>query len=107
MEEPFDVLPTAADREDACLSLPEVYPGVHASIRVIQGTTFINEIWAKVEGSGQVGKFLDSLTGDVIVDSVLSTRLRGMLERRGYRTYGEGGMRKEVHAQHVQEVFGG
>jgi hypothetical protein len=57
--------------------------------------TFINEIWAKVEGSGQVGKYLDQLTGVVIVDSVLSKRLLGMLERRGYVPYGGTGMWKE------------
>jgi hypothetical protein len=88
--------PDPQDREDACLALPEIYPGVHGSV-VIRGTvTFINEIWAKAQGSGQVGKYLDSLQGTVIVDSVLSPRLRGMLERRGYQKYGESGMQKGV-----------
>ena len=91
----MDLDPTQMDRDDACLALPEIYPGVHGEVRVLEGVTFINEIWARVEGSGQVGKYLDQLTGTVIVDAVLSSRLLGMLERRGFTTYGESGMRRK------------
>lgn len=76
------------ERAFACSVHPEIYPGVHGEVVVRGNVTFVNFIWAKKEGSGQVGKYLDSLTGPVIFEAVLSARLRGMLERRGYRRYG-------------------
>lgn len=90
----MDLDPTQMDRDDACLTLSEIYPGVHGAIHMMGDVLFINEIWAKVEGSGQVGKYLDSLEGVVIVDSVLSKRLLGMLQRRGYKPYMHSGMAK-------------
>lgn len=89
-------------REFACAQYPEIYPGVHGDVVVRkQGQltiTFINTLWAKEEGSGQVGKYLDSLEGRVIVPSVVSMRLKKMLERRGYKPYDVSGMRKDEKA---------
>lgn len=80
------------EREIACQLHPEIFPGVHGDV-VKRGTiTFINTIWAKEQGSGQVGKYLDSLTGAVIVPSVISPRLKGMLKRRGFKSYDTSGM---------------
>lgn len=49
-------------------------------------TIYVPVIMAVCEGDGRVGKFLDGLPRDrtVKVPEVLSPRLRGMLERRGF-----------------------
>lgn len=87
-----DYTATEEERLFACSIHPELYPGVHGEVVVReQGDlkiTFVNYIWALNEGSGQVGKYLDSLEGTVIFEAVLSKRLRGMLKRRGYKPYG-------------------
>lgn len=81
-------------RADALKSYPEVFPGVHGDIVVRGNITFINILWAEVEGSGLVGKYLDQLKGTIIVPAVVSSRLAGMLERRGYDKYGKNGYSK-------------
>lgn len=47
---------------------------------------YIGVISADTPGSGDVGRYLDSLPHDrrVVVPNVLSDRLAGMLERRGF-----------------------
>lgn len=50
------------------------------------GSLWIPLIQAAQAGSGDVGRYLDSLPRDrkVVVPTVLSSRLAGMLERRGF-----------------------
>lgn len=98
-QEPFE--PTQEERDYACTVYPEIYPGVFGNVQVReQGDlkiTFIDTLWAKNEGSGQVGKYLDSLEGIIIVNWVVSPRLAGMLERRGFKHDAEGkGMRRGI-----------
>lgn len=51
-----------------------------------EGVLFVPVIMAVQEGDGSVGRFLDSLPRDrtVKVPEVMSSRLQGMLERRGF-----------------------
>lgn len=77
---------------------PRVAPGVRGEVverqvpvvgRDLKGLdryTFVNIVVAEREGNGDVGRWLDSLPRDhvVIVTSVISERLKGMLERRGF-----------------------
>ena len=104
-EDEFDIYeyrePTQEERDYALTVYPEIYPGVHGNVVVRNdgkhSVTFINVLWAKNEGSGQVGKYLDSLSGAVIVDWVISPRLEGMLERRGFVHNSVGkGMRRGI-----------
>lgn len=48
------------------------------------GKIYIPLIVAEKEGSGDVGRFLDSLSPRCVVVSVTSPRLAGMLMRRGF-----------------------
>lgn len=47
---------------------------------------YIPYIAAEIEGDGRVGKYLDALPRDrrVVFPTILSTRLAGMLARRGF-----------------------
>lgn len=83
---------TLGERRAALREYPRIAPGVHGEL-VWRGrdTVFINVVVAAVEGSGDVGRWLDSLSGfRVIVPLVASPRLKGMLERRGYVYEGYG-----------------
>jgi hypothetical protein len=51
---------------------------------------YIPLICAEKEGSGDVGRFLDSLSPRCVVPNVTSPRLRGMLERRGWTSEHDG-----------------
>lgn len=90
----FDGTASYEDRQYAISIYPEVFPGVYGDIVIRGNITFINILWAEIEGSGQVGKYLDQLDKIIIVPTVISPRLAGMLERRGYNRYGEDGYSK-------------
>jgi len=66
-----------------------VAPGVRAWIKDDgpPGEMLLLGVLAEVEGSGDVGRWLDALPRDrkVAVPNVTSERLAGMLERRGFR----------------------
>lgn len=66
---------------------PLLAPGVRGyAIEGEDGSVYIPLVIAEREGSGDVGRFLDSLDPSVNwkFTSVISLRLAGMLERRGY-----------------------
>lgn len=66
---------------------PFLAPGVRGyAISSATGWTYIPLIIAEKQGSGDVGRFLDSLAKCCCIPNVNSPRLRGMLERRGYIT---------------------
>lgn len=60
----------------------ELAPGVIGYAIEHEGRVYIPLITAQREGSGDVGRFLDSLSPRCCVPNVTSERLRGMLERR-------------------------
>ena len=65
----------------------EVVPGVRAWLEPTSGGGVeVMYVEAVTEGSGQVGAWLDGLPTDrrVVVPNVTSSRLAGMLERRGF-----------------------
>ena len=65
---------------------PLVWPGVEAIITERKGWLWVIVVVSRNEGSGQVGKWIDSLADrSVIFLEVNSSRLAGMLQRRGYR----------------------
>lgn len=61
-------------------------PGVFGCVETEGDTIVVMWVRAEVEGSGAVGRWLDSLPTDrkIKMIGVVSERLRGMLERRGY-----------------------
>jgi hypothetical protein len=63
----------------------ELAPGVRGFTFKKNGVIFIPLIVAVKEGSGDVGRFLDRLSSRCIIVDVTSTRLEGMLIRRGYK----------------------
>jgi hypothetical protein len=66
-------------------------PGVGGYCMDMPDGLFIPVITADNEGSGDVGRFLDSLPTDrrVVVPNVISPRLAGMLVRRGFAVASE------------------
>lgn len=66
-------------------------PGVLGYSVEEDGALYIPVIMAEKEGSGDVGRFLDGLPRDktIKVPGVASERLRGMLERRDFRSTSE------------------
>lgn len=62
----------------------ELAPGVLGYAILAKGRIHIPLIIAAKEGSGAVGRFLDSLTKRCVIPSVTSPRLMGMLARRGW-----------------------
>jgi hypothetical protein len=62
-------------------------PGVTGyTVDMPDGTLNVPYVQAERPGSGDVGRYLDSLARDrrVCVPCVISARLQGMLERRGF-----------------------
>jgi hypothetical protein len=59
-------------------------PGVRGYAILADGKICIPLIIAEREGSGDVGRFLDSLSPRCVVPNVTSPRLAGMLMRRGF-----------------------
>jgi len=72
----------------AGLLLDELASGVRGYTRDVDGALWIPIIIADDPGSGAVGRYLDSLPRDreVRVPNVFSSRLAGMLMRRGFHT---------------------
>ena len=66
------------------LDLYELAPGVEGYAIEHDGRIYIPVIKAKVEGSGDVGRFIDSLSPRCVFSSAISPRLQGMLMRRGF-----------------------
>lgn len=66
---------------------PELAPGVRGVLFDKPDEVIIPVVYAEDEGSGAVGKWLDSLPTDrtVTFSTVLSGRLTGMLKRRGFQ----------------------
>jgi len=66
---------------------PLVAPGVRALVFDTPRGIYIPMIIAEREGAGDVARYLDALPKDrrVVFPTVISARLRGMLERRGFR----------------------
>lgn len=65
---------------------PELGPGVRGVLFDQEDRIVIAVLYATEPGSGDVGRYLDALPKDrlIIFSCVISPRLRGMLERRGY-----------------------
>lgn len=65
---------------------PVIGVGVRGAAFDLPTGIYIPLIRAEREGSGDVGRFLDALPRDrrVVFPGVISQRLRGMLERRGF-----------------------
>lgn len=63
----------------------ELAPGVVGYAVEHQGAVYIPVIMARKEGSGDVGRFLDSLSARCRIANVTSPKLAGMLGRRGWR----------------------
>ena len=61
---------------------PEIAPGVRGYAIESDGWIFIPLVIGA--GDGSVGRFLDSVTPRCVFPTVISPRLRGMLERRGF-----------------------
>jgi hypothetical protein len=66
---------------------PMLAPGVRGVLFDTAEGIYIPFIVAEREGSGDVGRYLDSLPRDrrVVFPTVISRRLAGMLARRGFR----------------------
>jgi hypothetical protein len=65
-------------------------PGVRGYAILSNGLIYIPLIIAEKEGSGDVGRFLDSLSPRCVIPNVISSPLSGMLRRRGWRPYFDG-----------------
>ena len=63
---------------------PDLAPGVGGYAVESCGKVWIPVIYAKQEGAGDVGRFLDSLSPRCVIPTVTSARLAGMLMRRGF-----------------------
>lgn len=76
---------------DPLTELDTLAPGVIGYTVEHAGALYIPMIEAEHAGSGAVGRYLDSLPRDrtVKVPTVISARLAGMLERRGFQEVAE------------------
>jgi hypothetical protein len=65
---------------------PLLAPGVRGYSVMVDGILHIPLVTAERDGSGDVGRFLDSIPKDqpVRFPTVMSARLAGMLMRRGF-----------------------
>jgi len=76
----LDLLPTGQDEER------ELAPGVMGwTVTAADGTVYVPTLRALRPGSGDVGRYLDSLTPNHRIPNVVSGRLARMLQRRGWR----------------------
>lgn len=64
--------------------LDTLAPGVLGYAMMANGTLYVPMLEAVNEGSGDVGRFLDSLPALTRIPTVMSSRLAGMLHRRGW-----------------------
>lgn len=67
-----------------------IAPGVRGYAVLWRGKIYIPAIIAEKEGSGDVGRFLDSLSPRCVIPTVTSRRLMGMLIRRGFSPKNDG-----------------
>ena len=67
---------------------PQIAPGVRGIVFDMLDGLYLPLILAEREGAGDVGRFLDALPKDrrIVFPNVVSQRLLGMLQRRGYRS---------------------
>src|SRR5205809_1259994 len=75
--------PVTKEGEPLSFEMPEIYPGVRG-----YAVEHADEIWIPMiegDGHGDVGKFLDALSPRCVIVNVVSRKLRGMLERRGWK----------------------
>lgn len=80
---------TCVSGSPMAMVLDTLAPGVVGyAIEEQDGTVYIPLINATQEGSGAVGRFLDTLPKDreFVIPNVVSARLDGMLRRRGWKT---------------------
>lgn len=77
--------PTVEVGSDCPFEHPEIGPGVRGYAVKHGQETWIPWLEASKEGSGDVGRFLDSLDSSCRVVNVISPRLAGMLKRRGWK----------------------
>ncbi len=63
----------------------EFVPGVMGIAIEHDGRIYVQYIEAVRQGSGHVGRFLDDLDPGCILTYVINARMRGMLERRGWK----------------------
>ena len=68
-----------------CLLNGALAPGVTGVALASDKYIYIPSIFAEREGSGDVGRFLDSLSPRCLIVLVTSDKLRGMLVRRGWK----------------------
>lgn len=71
--------------EGSPMSEYELGPGVFGYAIEVDGAVYIPVMQATDPGSGQVGEFLDRVPSNVRIPNVVSSVLRGMLLRRGWR----------------------
>ena len=71
--------------------LEELAPGVRGCTREESGVLWLSFIVAMRPGAGDVGRYLDALPRDrtVVVPCVVSSRMAGMLGRRGFVSHME------------------
>lgn len=68
------------------MSVYELAPGVKGyAMAGPDGSIYVPWLEATTEGNGDVGRFLDSLDSGTKIPTVISTRLVGMLARRGWK----------------------
>lgn len=71
-----------------------VGPGVRGFVENLPHAIVLHWLSAVHPGNGDVGRWLDRLPPDrrIEADTVLSDQMRGMLERRGFKPWGEAWM---------------
>lgn len=67
--------------------VPVIWPGVQGIWFDQPEGIYVASVIAIREGSGDVGRMIDSMPADrrIVFTTVISARLEGMLERRGYK----------------------
>lgn len=69
---------------------PVLAPGVRGIAMELDGRIFIPLIRAERPGSGDVGRFLSSLSPRCVITTIISAQLEAMLRRRGWRLVVDG-----------------
>lgn len=82
---PHDAVELHVERPDLLLDV--LAPGVHGKRFETPNGTYFPIVYAAQAGAGDVGRFLDGLPPDQVMKfpCVVSSRLQGMLQRRGFR----------------------
>ena len=92
------MIPPLSEEGSMCDPADELSPGVFGYAIRSGDAIYIPDIRAKKEGSGAVGRFLDSLDASLTwrIPNVISARLEGMLIRRGFVRSKEFAMGEEM-----------